>query len=178
MKIKALVAGVVMGGLMAGTAMAATDGAFSVTASQGTSVITANVGNLVRITGLDDLLLAPDALGDYVGTDTICVFRNGGDLRDYNITIDSVEGSFIVDDGLGNTMPYSVAFATAAAATHTGTYGATETMGLSSSNDVQCATSPNTVVNASFTVSIPAATVTLATPGSYTGTLQLTVEPI
>ena len=73
LKTTALITGMIA----SGTLMAATDGTLGAT-STGTLDISVDVEDLVRISGLSDILLTFDATGtgDVVGSSTACVYRN------------------------------------------------------------------------------------------------------
>lgn len=175
MNVKALVAGVALA-TVAGSALAV-DGSFGTT-SQGTTVITANVGNLVRITNIDDpITLAPNAGGDLVYTDTICLFRNGTDNQNLNLTFSSLNGAgtFEVADGVNPNIAYTVDVVAGALSAAIVENTATLATG-STDNTPACVASGGN--NASYTLTIPLATIQTAVAGTYTDTLTILIAPI
>lgn len=173
MNFKKLAAAVAL--VAAATPALAVDGTFSTTQSQGSTVITANIGNLVRISNIDDpITLLPNAAGDLTYTDNICLFRNGLDNQNLNVTFASATGtgSFLVTDGT-NTVAYAVDLVA-------GTYNGTLTentvtaANASSDNTPTCGGGDN----ASYTLTIPQASVVAAVAGNYTDTLTITIAPL
>lgn len=174
MKLSRIAAAVALSSAIAAPAFAA-DGLFSTTQSQGSTVITANIGNLVLISNIDDpITLLPNALGDLTYTDSICLFRNGAAAQSLNITFNSTTGTgaFQVTDGT-NLVAYNVGVVA-------GTFN-----GNVSDNVVvaAAAASANTPTcggadNASYTLTIPQASVVAATAGNYTDTLFITIAPL
>lgn len=153
----------------------AVDGTFSTTQSQGSTVITANIGNLVRISNIDDpITLLPNAGGDLTYTDNICLFRNGVDNQNLNMTFASATGvgSFLVTDGVNN-VGYVVALV---AGTFNGavTENTVTTANASSDNTPTCGGADN----ASYSLTIPQASVVAAVAGNYTDTLTITIAPL
>lgn len=167
MKIKALVAGVVLAGVGA-QAMAATDGTYGAT-SQGQAIITATVGNMVRVSAVQDVTLT--AAGGWVGTGNACVFNNVGGA--YNVTLStanpSLPGEFNLT-GPGGAQLYTVNWNGVASASGTAqaAAGATQV--------ADCGAPGNT--NASYTISAAGSIGTvLPVNGVYTDTLTILVAP-
>lgn len=177
MKLRTLAAALAASSLAATSAFA-TDGTYGTT-STGTTVITANIGNLVSITNIDDpITLAPNAGGDLVYTDDICLFRNGTDNQNLNVTFSSTNtdgsGAFRVTDGT-NLVAYTVDVAAGALAGAVNSDTATAANG-STDNLPGCSGSAGN--NASYTLTIPLASIQAAPAGTYTDTLTIMIAPI
>ncbi|MDF2444826.1 MAG: hypothetical protein K0S46_62 [Moraxellaceae bacterium] len=175
MKFTKLAAAVALTAAVATPAFAV-DGTFGTT-STGSTVITANIGNLVRITNIDDpITLAPNAGGDLVYTDTICLFRNGTDNQNLNLTFSSATGAgaFEVTDGT-NFVAYTVDVAAGALAGAV-TEGAATAANGSTDNTPACTASGGN--NASYTLTIPLLSIQSAVAGTYTDTLTILIAPI
>jgi hypothetical protein len=175
MKFTKLAAAVALTAAVATPAFAV-DGTFGTT-STGSTVITANIGNLVRITNIDDpITLAPNAGGDLVYTDTICLFRNGTDNQNLDLTFSSATGAgaFEVTDGT-NLVAYTVDVAAGALAGAV-TEGAASAANGSTDNTPGCTASGGN--NASYTLTIPLASIQAAVAGTYTDTLTILIAPI
>lgn len=177
MKFTQLAAAVALTAAVATPAFAV-DGTFGTT-STGSTVITANIGNLVRITNIDDpITLAPNAGGDLVYTDTVCLFRNGTDNQNLNVTFTSANGSgaaFRVTDGT-NFVGYTVDLTYGAAVTTSASNATVFAANGSTDNTPGCTASGGN--NASYALTIPLASIQAATAGTYTDTLTILIAPI
>lgn len=111
-KLSALAASVAL--VSAGPALAATDGNLGTgtgATSTGTSLVTLTIPDLVKISNVNDLTLAYNTgTAQYEASDGVCVYRNG--TGNYSITASSGNGtgSFVLNDGGGNTVPYTVSW--------------------------------------------------------------------
>lgn len=176
MKLSRLAAAVALSSVVAAPAFAV-DGAYSTTQSQGSTVINANIGNLVKISNIDDpITLLPDAGGNMVHTDNICLFRNGADNQALALTFNSSNGvgAFTLTSG-ANTVNYTVAVS---AGTFNGNVSDNVVANAAGASDNLPVCTASGGDNASYTLTIPAADVNTATPGAYTDTLTITVAPI
>lgn len=174
MKLSRIAAAVALSSAISAPAFAV-DGQFSTTQSVGSTVITANIGNLVLISNIDDpITLVPTALGGLSYTDNICLFRNGSNAQNLNITFNSATGvgAFQLTDGT-NTVNYSVGVV-AGTFNSTVSDGSAQALAAASSNLPDCGGGDN----ASYTLDITPAAVIGATAGNYTDTLTITVAPI
>lgn len=161
----------------ASSALAATDGSLGST-STGDFDITITINELVRISGLSDV-----AFGTYGGTgilqdnQNICVYTNDA-AADYKITLDNPNnsGTFELADGT-NKIAYSVLFNDAAGTTGqtavTAGSALTAQSGANTSS-IDCSVGGD---SANVEVSIAEGDLQAAPIGSYTGTLQLVLEP-
>lgn len=177
MKFTKLAAAVALSTAVAAPAFAV-DGTFGTT-STGSTVITANIGNLVRITNIDDpITLAPNAGGDLVYSDQICLFRNGTDNQNLNITFTSANGAagaFQVTDGT-NFVAYTVDLTAGALTAAPLTDATAIAANGSTDNTPGCTASGGN--NASYDLTIPLASIQAATAGTYTDTLTILIAPI
>lgn len=155
----------------------AVDGDFGTTSS-GSTVITANIGNLVRITNIDDpITLAPDAGGNLVYTDEICLFRNGNDDQNLDITFSSATGTgaFEVTDGT-DAIAYTVSLTAGSLTNASVTEASAIAANGATDNLPGCTGSGGN--NASYTLAIPLSSIQTATAGTYTDTLTILIAPI
>ena len=158
-------------------AFAASQGSLGTT-SQGSLDITLSIEDLIRISDFSDMAFgAYSGTGDLNSNDDLCVYRNdtGGQ---YTITATASEGAFQVDDGGTNTIAYSVFFNDT-----TGTTGevavtyntATATQSGANTTSSDCSVGG---LSANVHVRFLAADLQAAVPGSYSGTLVLTANPV
>lgn len=178
MKIKTLVAGIVIGaGVMAaGNLMAAADGAVGTAvppaqaSSTGSLVVSLNVPNIVRISNLNDIPLGTYAGVTMTGSDAVCVYRNITGL--YRITANSGNGAgaFELEDGAAvpSVIPYTVTWGGTAMAENTALTGQTG----ASTTSATCGGGTNTT----FAVSVLATDIEAATAtGLHSDTVTLTL---
>lgn len=93
---------------VASPAMAATDGALSTTSSVGSVDVTVNIPEMVRVSGLDDMVMdiTPAALTNQFSNnvtvaDSFCVYSNDGPDGDYAISVAATPSG-------GGSGPYSL----------------------------------------------------------------------
>lgn len=170
MRNKILAVAVAAAGVaFSGVSMAATDGTVGATSS-GTSVITLTIPSLIKVSGFTDIALGTYN-GDGVarsGASAACVSRNSA--GNYTVTATSTNTSFNLKSGaLATTIPYSVTWGGAALTYNTALGGQV----ADSSTLAAC-----TPVAGKLGVSVPAAGMDAALPGSYTDTVTITVAPI
>lgn len=152
---------------MTGSAIAATQGTLDAT-STGTSIINMGKENAVQITNVGDINLGTtgNITVAAVESDDVCVFSSTGG---YNLTVSSLNGSFILSDANTQTdIDYTILWDGDAVA-----YGNAVTGLLGNSTSVNCDSS----TNATFTVSVSVTEFNAATPGTYSDTLTLLVQP-
>ena len=132
------------------------------------------VPELVQITNLDNIDLgSQNGINDAIGTDGLCIFRNGG--GSYTLRASGGAGNsdpYELSNG-SSTIPYSVAFREGVSAFVPQPPGAS-TSSLSGSGVQNC----NGATNADVQVKVDAADITTADPGNYTGVLYITAEPL
>lgn len=160
-------------GLASGSVMAATQGTLG-TSSTGDLDITLDIQALVQVNNLDDLDLGSFSGGatDLTGTDTFCVYRNGGGNFDIVMTGDGAASAFTLTDG-SSTLPYAVDFTNAA----TTTAMTTNTLLAGQANADTTSTTCAGGDNMSVTVTVAAGDLSAAPAGTYGGTLTMTVSP-
>mgnify|MGYP003634057725 CR=1 FL=1 len=177
LKTTALITGMIA----SGTLMAATDGTLGAT-STGTLDISVDVEDLVRISGLSDILLTFDATGtgDVVGSSTACVYRNGAGTYSVNATGDGAASAFTIQNAaptptvIGYTVGWDDAVTgTAIAAVSSGT----ALTGQTGANTVSDDCSAGGGANAFVEVTVPRTSLVAAPAGTYNGTLTLEVAP-
>lgn len=158
------------------SAFAATDGTLGST-SQGDLDISLSIANLIQISNFSDLALgAYSGTGDLEGNDDLCVYRNNAGGQ-YTITATASEGSFKVVAG-AEEIPYAAYFNDV-----TGTTGeiplaySTATATQSGANTVSADCSSGGL-RANVHVKVLEADLQAAEPGSYSGTLILTANPV
>ena len=166
--------------LTSGAIIAATDGVVGTT-STGTLDIQVDVDDLVRISGLSDILLTFDATGtgDVIGSSTACIYRNGA--GDYNVTASGsgAASAFTIQNGAAvpTVIAYTVAWDDAVTGTNTSAVTAlTPLTGQSGANTVADDCSTGGGANAFVEITIPRADLSAAPAGTYNGTLTLVVE--
>ena len=166
---------------VSGVAVAAQDGTPGPT-STGSSVVTIIKQDAAQITKVNDLNFNnPGFLSNDVRlADDVCVFSTTGA---YNVTLTSTNGTndFLLRNGSGDDMPYSVAWgaATTLGAVGSGTAitGGTALAGQAGNGtDLDCAGDAGGV-NAAFAVEIAAADYNAAPVGTYTDILTILVAP-
>ncbi len=177
LKTTALVTGMVAtSGLMA-----ATDGIVGAT-STGTLDISVDVEDLVRISGLSDILLTFDitGTGDIVGSSTACVYRNGAGTYTVNATGSGTANAFTIQDAGPTPTPiaYTVGWddsvtGAGVSAVSSGTL-LTNQLGANTVSD-DCSTGGG--ANAFVEVTVPRASLVAAPAGTYNGTLTLEIAP-
>lgn len=163
--------------LVSGTgAMAATDGTLATGAgstSTGTSVVSLNVPDLIKISNLNDITMTQSGT-DFVGSDDVCVYRNITGA--YGVTAQSgndpngagTAGNFVLADGGGSTVQYSVNWGGTTLTEDTLESGFTN----ADTTQVDCGGTPNVTVTVTSTQNqVGAATAT----GTHTDTLSLIV---
>lgn len=184
MKLKALVAATVATGMVGG-AFAAFNPAAPVVgglpiSTGGDLNVTLTIADIIHISGLADIALGTYA-GDSVdeaGSDTFCVFRNG--TGNYEVTLDSLNTSgadFRLYDGVANYIGYTVDYTDSAGAIAGATSGQLETPRTAGADntDPVCAVNGD---NVTLAVTVPAANMDTAVPGSYTDTIIVTVSAL
>lgn len=177
---KALTGVALISGLAAMPAIAAVQGSLDST-STGSSDISLTVNDSVKITGLDDVTFPAYGASDTGAInqgDAFCVYRNGAD--GYNITASNPNGAefSIVSAITGDTIQYSLALDESADASAASVITYNQPVAFKSGSDeVDCGDETNGV-NTAFDIRIGEQEIRDASTGTYTGTLQLLVEPI
>ena len=127
-----------------------------------------------RITGLSDVAFGQITTASDVSiSQTICVYSSTGS---YYVTASSAEGSFALTSGAGN-LTYRVEWS-GTAGQSSGTsllYNQMSGPFTSIASQQTCNSGPAS--SASLIVTIPATASSVATAGSYSGTLTLMIEP-
>lgn len=175
MKLSRIAAAVALTSAISAPAFAV-DGAYDTTASVGSTQITASVGAFARVSAIDDPIALALVAGDLTYTDNICLFKSGADNQAVTITFTSATGAapvFAMTDGT-NLLPYDVTL-TAAATPYTLANGTDQLTAAGASDNVADCTG-NGGSNASYTLNVPAATLTTAAAGVYTDTLTITLS--
>ncbi|MFZ1426724.1 MAG: hypothetical protein WAS21_08160 [Geminicoccaceae bacterium] len=161
----------------AAPAMAATDGTLGDT-SEGSSDIDLTLPPTVKLTGVGDITLAPnaDALAANVTMfDDVCVYSNVTAARNFTVTAsgDGAANAFTVTDGT-TPIAYTVTFKAG-----TGGTGTALTAGTVSGNFANGANNYDCTGGAtsSFDVTFSPDAMQAGFAGDYTGTLTLLVSP-
>jgi hypothetical protein len=154
-------------------AVAATDGVLGLT-SQGTTIVSITKGDVVMITGLTDIALAPWTTGQPApaGLSSACVFTSTGNYQVTASSANTTGSDFRLTDGL-NFIVYTTAWndGVSGAAALTGGTPLTTRVGDAVSMNCGGATP------AQVTVNITVAEMNGAPVGSYTDTLTLLIAP-
>ncbi len=159
--------------------------AFAATGPSGqsaTSTVSISIPERVSIFDLDDISFNNwDFAGDEQGTDNLCVWSNDGANGDYQVTITSDTGSFVLQNGGPTEIDFTVEWATLANQT-SGTSiseGVPAAFSLSSPTTPTCqgGTSPNTTLIVDITESELAAQATSATVYDAVLTVLIEVQP-
>jgi len=161
-------------------ALAATDGSLDST-STGTSDVSLVVNDNVLITGLNDVnfpAYGATNTGDINQGDAFCVYRNGGD--GYSITPSNPNGvEFeITSVATGDSIQYTLALDESddASSAAESTYDSAQSF-TSGSVFVNCSDEGDGT-NTAFDIRINEQELRDTTTGTYTGTLQLLLQPI
>lgn len=167
--------------LATGGVIAATQGTVGAT-STGTLNISVDVENLVRISGLSDILLTFDitGTGDIVGSSTACVYRNGGGTYSVNATGSGAGDAFTIQNAAPVPTPIAYTVAWDDAVTGTAAVGVTSgtaLTGQTGANTVSDDCSTGGGANAFVEVTVPRASLVAAPAGTYNGILTLEVAP-
>lgn len=180
--MKKLLLAALISSSMATSAFAATPGDLGAT-STGTFQATLDLAALVKVSGLDDVILQNNtSAGGFVASTNFCVYTNNG-VGDYGMTI-SGDGArntgFSLADG-ANQVDYSVNYAPSRITTpvpagtvvdagveFTGTGGANTDGALNCTNGA-------TDDNATLWVKVPDSEIAGAPQGNYVGTLTVLV---
>lgn len=135
---------------------------------------TVTLPELVQITNLNDIDLGNyDGVSDLTQSDDICIFRNGfGSFRIKASGGPSDGDPFLLSNG-ADQIPYLVALKDNAMASHVSVTEGQWLGGLNGHGSQNC----GGTTNASVQVTALASDMVSATPGTYAGTLYLTVEP-
>lgn len=160
--------------------LAATDGTLDTT-STGTSEVSLVVNDSVLITGLNDVnfpAYGAANTGAINQGDAFCVYRNGGD--GYSITPSNPNGTEfeITSVATGDSIQYTLALDESddASFASASTYNTAQNF-TSGSVFVNCSDEGDGT-NTAFDIRITEQELRDTTSGTYTGTLQLLVEPI
>jgi len=156
-------------------AVAVTQGSAGAT-STGTSQLSLVINNKLNVTNLADTALGTYSGADMTGSDSICVYYN--QTASYKITFDGTNtpGTFVLDDGSSNTIPYTISYddgGGASAITAATALTGQSTGGNTTDDDCVTATADNGTV--AYTVL--ATDITGNPNGTYTDTVQITVAP-
>ena len=162
-------------------AIAATQGTVGAT-STGTLDISVDVEDLVRISGLSDILLTFDVTGtgDIVGSSTACIYRNGAGNYTVNATGDGAANAFTIQNAAPVPTPIAYTVAWDDAVTGTAAVGVTSgtpLAGQTGANTVSDDCSTGGGANAFVEVTVPRASLVAAPAGTYNGTLTLEIAP-
>ncbi len=149
--------------------------------STGSLDISVDVEDLVRISGLSDILLTFDitGTGDIIGSSTACIYRNGAGDYSLNATGSGASSAFTIQNAA--PAPTAIAYTVEWDDAVTGTAAAAVTSGTPLTGQ----TGANTVTddcssggaNALVRVTVPRASLVAAPAGTYNGTLTLEVAP-
>ncbi len=135
---------------------------------------TVTIPELIQISDLDDIDLGSQSgTNDAVGSDGLCIFRNGG--GSYTLRASGGTGNndpYELSNGT-STLPYTVAFREGSSPFVNQAPG-TSSSSLSGSSIQNCGGTNNADVR----VKISAADITAADPGNYNGVLYITAEPL
>lgn len=152
-------------------------GSAGTTTHQRNLVLRLNVSEIVRVSSLDNITLGNwGGSGDMTGDETFCVYSNN-DSAGYTLEISSpneTAGQFRLSNG-GATefVNYSLTFADSLAGAGTTVTGA-PSAGTGNNQFADC----DNTNNARVSVTVPAANLGAATPGSYSDTITLLVAPL
>ena len=157
---------------VAASAHAATDGNLGAT-SVGTSDVTLIKDEAVQITNVANLDLGTfnTVAADISASDDVCVFNS---TATYNVTVDSVNGAFQLNDGGANDISYAVTWEDSTGVVIPVVYNTTIPGMVGDRTSTTC----NGTDNATFAVSVSAVDFNTAAPGTYTDTLTLTIAPL
>ncbi|WP_196138741.1 hypothetical protein [Aliikangiella sp. G2MR2-5] len=165
-------------GVTTTSVMAATQGSLGTT-SEGDLLISLSVGDLIQINNLNDIALGTfnGGTADLNGSDSFCIYRNGG--TGYNVTMSGsgTGGAFELAGG-GNTLNYSVSFENLDAGSAAVAMTAGSTLnGVTGANNTDNTCGSAAADNAQVNVNVANADLAAVPPGSYTGTLTILVAP-
>lgn len=144
--------------------------------SAGDLIVSMTITNDVNVTNLADIVLGNYGGADLTGSSPVCVYFNAA--NNYQITIDSNDtpGTFALEDGASNTIPYTVTYddtngaqAVTAGVAITGM----DTGGNTTDDDCSTATADN----GTLAVSVLATDITGNPNGTYAETLDISVAP-
>lgn len=177
LKTTALVTGV----LLSSSAFSATPGTVGAT-STGTLDISVDVEDLVRISGLSDIILTFDVTGTgpITGSSTACVYRNGGGDYSIEATGSGTASAFTIQNASATPTPIAYTVGWDDAVTGTAVSAATSgtpLTGQTGANTVSDDCSTGGGANAFVEVTVPRASLSAAPAGTYNGTLTLEVSP-
>lgn len=150
--------------------------------STGSLDISVDVEDLVRISGLSDILLTFDVTGtgDISGTSTACIYRNGAGTYSLNATGDGASSAFTISNAspTPTAIAYSVEWDDAVTGTAaTAVSSGTPLTGQTGANTVSDDCSTGGGANALVRVTVPRASLVAAPAGTYNGTLTLEIAP-
>jgi len=155
-------------------AWAATDGAFDAT-STGSVDISLTIANKVKISNLSDIALTVANNGDFVGTSTACVYRNGSGAYSMTATGSGTASAFTIVETGGATLAYAVTYDDgdgAEALTASTALGS-----LANANTTEDDCSNTAGHSGTVSVNVASADASSAVAGAYVGTLTLVVAP-
>jgi hypothetical protein len=157
-------------------AFAANDGTLG-TSSQGDLDITVTIQDLIQISDFSDFALGTyGGSGDLENNDDLCVYRNSAGAQ-YTVTATASEGAFEVQDG-GESIAYSVFFNDVTGTTGEVQLSYNSASATQSGANTQSADCSVGGLSANVHVVIAEADLQAAVPGSYSGTLILTANPV
>ena len=156
-------------------AWAATDGMFDATSS-GSVDISLTIADKVKISNLSDIALTDDGNGNFVGTSTACVYRNGSGAYSMTATGSGTASAFTIAEGGGGgaTLAYAVTYDDGGGAEALTASVALGSLADANTTEDDCSTAGN---NGTVSVNVASADASSAVAGAYVGTLTLVVAP-
>lgn len=129
----------------------------------------------IRISNVSDFTLGLfDGVNDLVGADTMCVYKNAGNLFGITASGSGGGGAFLLSSG-AQALPYSVTWQdTLGTATLT---AGTQLSGRGNAFTANATCNGGASNNVTVTVRVLASNLSLALPGTYSGVLTLMVAP-
>jgi len=154
-------------------AWAATDGAFDATSS-GSVDISLTIADKVKISNLSDIALTDDGNGNFVGTSTACVYRNGSGAYSMTATGSGTASAFTIAEDGGATLAYAVTYDDGDGAEALTASAALGSLANADTTEDDCSAGGN---NGTVSVNVASADASSAVAGAYVGTLTLVVAP-
>ena len=155
-------------------ALAATQGNLG-SNSSGDLDITLDIQELIMVSGLSDVTLPAfnGGVTDSTGTVNFCVYRNSSVNSAYNIQMDDgvSDADYQLNGPLASTLSYTVEVNSINVPEGVVTANAAFVADNTSTN---CGGTPNTTLD----ITVSNGDMQTAEPGTYTGTLYMTVQPI
>ncbi len=171
-----LVKGLILAGAMVagGSAMAATQGTLGGT-SQGDIDIDVSVGDEIQITGLQDITGSHVPGNNFTGTSTACVYTNNP-TGNYNVTMTSSNPGTANEfrlNGPSGFIAYTVVYDDGDSTAPMVSSVANTTFDNADTSALDCGLSPQSSIN----ITVPAASLDAAGPGTYSDVVTILVAP-